>query len=150
MGRGLSELQRWILIKAGERAGLSYGEVCRDFYGWEKWKWSCIEGRCFDPKAIGEKEYHRVKSTISRAVKRLALRGLVARCYSMDIRLTEAGAEWLRSRGYPVVEGDYEERRIWRPPTISYEELVRQGREVRGLSGEFARRLTNSTDSQGG
>ena len=130
MGRGLSPLQRWILQKTSERGLLYYAEICAEFYGWplahhiyrygdgshprqqpreeegeRQGGLIPFGGQYFSRQAIGLHEYRRVRATVSRAVKRLASRGLLeyafwVRTYDRGfiaqfVRLTDQGREWL-------------------------------------------------------
>jgi hypothetical protein len=114
MGRGLSELQRWILQKAGERENLYPVEIFAEFYGWplvqpiyrfgdgthlklEAERHGEPDGamipfqqsQYFSRQAIGAKEYQRGMVTVSRAVSRLMRRGL----------LNHGELEWVNGRG---------------------------------------------------
>jgi hypothetical protein len=102
MGRGLSDLQRWILQQASERTRLYVPEICQGFFGWQpktplhrygesdhptrqpSKEWGERDGdmipfggQYFSRKEIGAREYRRVMVTISRALSRLQGRGLV-------------------------------------------------------------------------
>lgn len=89
MGRGLSDLQRWILKAAEERDRLYYSDICEGYFGWTK-----IDGRSgpgaqkFDRAAIGAAEYNRVMATVSRSCRRLEARGLVHRIEGVYTRWT--------------------------------------------------------------
>jgi hypothetical protein len=103
MGRGLSDLQRFILTEAAKRSRLYYADVLRHFYGfplkrefyddgrpreprdlayepstWEDGGTLMRPGRhYFSPKEIGEATYRNAMAALSRSCKRLADRGLV-------------------------------------------------------------------------
>jgi hypothetical protein len=113
MGRGLSDLQRWILRQVYERGTISNTEICQDYFGWPEREpiyrvregpWGdpilqCIRGAGFSPERIGRRHYHVVTVTISRAIHRLARRGLVwwdHKTTGSPMRLTEQGQEWYR------------------------------------------------------
>ena len=106
MGRGLSDLQRWILAEAQKRDRLYYFHICEGYYGWKRRL--DFYGRTpddspgphkFSPAQIGEREYARVMSTISRSCDRLAKRDLVMCLVGKTSRwsaveVTEKGAEY--------------------------------------------------------
>ena len=118
MGRGLSELQSFILKKAseapvmdprGEFASsrlphLFVPEILIGFWGWEPEKPVRDErghkeiGYYFSRKRIGEARYNRGMAAVSRAVARLEARGLVER-YSWlntsSVVITHSGRAWL-------------------------------------------------------
>lgn len=78
MGRGLSDLQRWILHQVDTRGTLYYAEICAGYYGWTPVRpLAHCSGLYFSPATIGPQEYRRVLVTVSRACQRLARRGLV-------------------------------------------------------------------------
>ena len=83
MGRGISELQRWILEEARARGRLYYSDICEGYYGWKQHSSYGSHGgpgcNKFSREEIGKAEYNRVMATISRACLRLERRGLV-RC----------------------------------------------------------------------
>ena len=124
MGRGLSDLQRSILIAAfkapdnrrGQRM-LYYKDICTQYFGWlpgyaiwnnlDGWKWKydpryaeLLGSHCFATQIMGKKEYQRVMVTISKSVCRLEKRGLVE-CYQgtlshwSGVIITEAGKSLL-------------------------------------------------------
>jgi len=102
MGRGLSTLQKQILVLADqcERQGkgiLHYCVIYQRVYGWEVAWWAPYEGRdalgwwskdngqpvyhwrcghLFDPELVGRKAYSVATSAVTRAVSRLERRGL--------------------------------------------------------------------------
>lgn len=117
MGRGLSDLQKWILIAASNApehssglAILYYQDICMQYFGWlpgwmgYKWQYNPRHAQPGDHKfakqLIGEKEYRRVMVTISKSVSRLKKRGLVT-CYCGQVShwaglaLTEKGKDLL-------------------------------------------------------
>ncbi len=82
MGRGLSDLQRWILAEARKRDRLYYADICEKYYGWPRK--TDVAGnplsrgsQHFSRSEIGNREYNRVMATISRSCLRLEKRGLV-------------------------------------------------------------------------
>ncbi len=84
MGRGLSDLQRWILAEARKRDRLYHADICEKYYGWSRKTDSrgnplSIGSQHFSRSEIGGREYNRVMATISRSCLRLEKRGLV-RC----------------------------------------------------------------------
>jgi len=82
---------------------LYYAEVLREHFGWEvRSLWWRPErgqrpsrGQNFEMKEIGERRYHSVQSSLSRAVVRLEERGLVERLehYLAALDLTQRGLE---------------------------------------------------------
>ena len=97
MGRGLSDLQRWILREACRRGQLEYADIRRDYYGWEsKQKDKQLRDR-YSPSEIGAAEYNRVMATISRSCRRLEARGLITlegyAPYLRWIKPTKAGQD---------------------------------------------------------
>ncbi len=86
MGRGLSDLQRWILAEARKQDRLYYADICEKYYGWRRkyHTWGdpfSVGCNKFYRSEIGHREYNRVMATISRSCRRLEKRGLV-RCIS--------------------------------------------------------------------
>ena len=81
MGRGLSDLQRWIVDEARKRKRLYYADICVGYYGWiARPKYGGgPNSQKFSPDEIGRAEYARVMATISRSCARLEARGLVHR-----------------------------------------------------------------------
>jgi hypothetical protein len=87
MGRGLSELQRYIVAKAATVERLHYAVILADYYGWRPVKrlhsrrsdlsLAYAPGQHFAPEQIGAAQYHRVMVTLGRACWRLHTRGLV-------------------------------------------------------------------------
>jgi hypothetical protein len=121
MGRGLSDLQRWILVEAAKRKRLYYADVLEGYFRWrprnpptrygQHWCWPAKsdeeEGQLvhpgdqhFSPRDIGAGEYRRVRATLSRSCSRLGDRGLVtcltgARSHWAGVEITEQGRAWL-------------------------------------------------------
>jgi DNA-binding PadR family transcriptional regulator len=94
MGRGLSELQRWILQAAASTLNgqLRFDAVLKGFFGWDERR---FHGDGGPPGAASN------RASLSRAVTRLEKRGLVA-CrwdpahhYRHNVEITAAGREWL-------------------------------------------------------
>ncbi|QDU60443.1 hypothetical protein Pan216_12820 [Planctomycetes bacterium Pan216] len=85
MGRGLSELQRFILERSAKAPRLYYSEILVEYFGWKPgWPLKYEDGVLASPGShrfsrtkIGEKEYSRVMATLSRSCTRLDNRGLV-------------------------------------------------------------------------
>jgi hypothetical protein len=97
MGRGLSELQRYILTKAAadRRGQVCYPAILTGFFGWEKkrpFQWK------FQPLKIGEGKYRSDKASLSRSCCRLKQRGLVKRAHRYALEITATGREWLSAR----------------------------------------------------
>jgi hypothetical protein len=97
MGRGLSDLQRWILREARERGQLEYTEIRRDYFGWKPERKDKQLRDRYSPQEVGAEEYNRVMATISRSCRRLQARGLVTlegyAPYLRWIKPTKAGRE---------------------------------------------------------
>ncbi len=84
MGRGLSKLQRFILITAAttdrykETKGRIYNtDIFEGFYGWRTNGAQRFGSKCFDPKEIGQKKYDAAHVAVRKACDRLNSRGLV-------------------------------------------------------------------------
>jgi hypothetical protein len=116
MGRGLSDLQRWILREsaAGDNVGIWYWRICLDYFKWPA-------NRQHQPKDfpatfsagypifciqdIGAKEYRRVMATISRSCARLQALGYATvnhirysgsgAIVAGGLYITDAGRAWL-------------------------------------------------------
>jgi hypothetical protein len=103
MGRGLSELQRFILREAGKRGRAYYADVLTGFFGWKPTpsRLPRTPGQQrFSRSRIGERRYAKTMATLSRACWRLGQRGLVtclqgARSHWSGVELTDKGREWL-------------------------------------------------------
>lgn len=133
MGRGLSELQKDILrlayvnqhspevnpadLNLKRRADVLYPEILHACYGFEpvvRW-WAGRElsvkesflfgGQIFDRHAIGVDRYNRAQAAVSRAVLRLAERGLIQCVQGAYAKWT--GAD-LTAEGVKVVEGSWQ------------------------------------------
>jgi hypothetical protein len=126
MGRGLSDLQRFILVEAGRRDRLYYTDVLHHFFGfpprpgerlryhkpgaatkgcpreflpstWEDGGTLTSPGsQPFDPEEIGRGRYHAAQVSVSRACLRLGRRGLVT---SLVGRVSHWGGVELTDRG---------------------------------------------------
>jgi hypothetical protein len=104
VGRGLSDLQRYILERAAAQEQLYFPEVLHGFFGWkpahplrhaggEYW-----EGQHFSLVEIGIPVYRRAIAALSRAVRRLEALGLVRRLAGPDaiaVVITAAGRQAL-------------------------------------------------------
>lgn len=97
MGRGLSDLQRWILAEVTRLGYLYYADVCERYFGWTPQRPIYRYGqgpyahdrretagqlvhpssKYFLPAQVGPKEYRRGMVTLSRACRRLKARGLI-------------------------------------------------------------------------
>jgi hypothetical protein len=109
VGRGLSDLQRWILRRAGSVRNVPHADIMAGFFkmqpkralqydkdGILRWP----GGKYFDPQQIGAARYRAIQATISRACTRLEVRGLVVRLvgyYShwSGVAITDKGREWI-------------------------------------------------------
>jgi hypothetical protein len=111
MGRGLSELQRHILVESSRRNRLHYSHILVGFFGWK-----CRRGFSKDDYArqkfsradIGEAVYRRVMATLSRSCARLQARGLVtcltgATARWSGVEITAEGREWLSVNTTPIL-----------------------------------------------
>lgn len=110
MGRGLSDLQDTILRMAlanrdvgrFDGADVYDAEVLARYFGWDGIPTSHDRGPRFSVGAIGPGRYRSARASLSRAMGRLALRGLVIRVSTMCRRssgvvLTEEGVDRARS-----------------------------------------------------
>jgi hypothetical protein len=120
MGRGLSELQCWILREASARpdGSLRYAEICCGFFGWtpdcryEDGEFFREHPRThrrsevlpgehkFSREDIGARRYQAVMASLSRACKRLQHRGLATCIYGMyahwsGVEITAQGRTYL-------------------------------------------------------
>jgi hypothetical protein len=109
VGRGLSDLQRFVLARAGERPRLYYAEVLVEWFGWTPGRplkrndagtLHDPGGRNFSPAKIGPARYNQVMTTLSRVCASLRRRGLVT-CLTgrlarwSAVEITDKGREWL-------------------------------------------------------
>jgi hypothetical protein len=118
MARGLSDLQKWILITAYKRrleaeangtymsrwygCDLLAAEVLDEYYGWKKsgvYNYIAYGGHNFDRATIGRGKYNSVRPILSKTFKGLEYRGLVIPSHGNEyvswsgINLTEEGIE---------------------------------------------------------
>jgi hypothetical protein len=109
MSRGLSRLQRWILSESRHRGQLYQADILERYFGWSSDH--AIDSERpprFSSEAIGRRQYHKVRVTLSRACLRLQQRGLLT-ClqgpwfYGASVVITHAGREWLRSHPVQVI-----------------------------------------------
>ncbi len=107
MGRGLSDLQRYILTEAGKRSRVYYTDVLVGFFGWKPKlplkrnkagdrigaDWATFRSEVvpneddgnlslpgnqyFSKREIGEEAYSSVMAALSRSMRRLEVRGLI-------------------------------------------------------------------------
>jgi hypothetical protein len=124
MGRGLSELQRYILAEAGTKRRLYYTEVLVGYFKWvarhpvvfhvadlpgtecKKGEMCSPGDQYFSRRQIGEPVYRKTMTTLSRACGRLEARGLVrclvgSRSHWSGVETTEAGRDWLSANSEP-------------------------------------------------
>lgn len=107
MGRGLSELQKYILTAAalqkddessGGCAGRLYNaDILKEFYGW-KGDNGLPGDHKFNPKEIGQKKYDSAHVAVRKACARLEKRGLVvcilgAHSHWSGVEITDKGRE---------------------------------------------------------
>ena len=71
MGRGLSDLQRWILAEAQKRDRLYHFQICEGYYRWKPKPRSQffnpsspLHHHVFSPADIGKREYARVLASV--------------------------------------------------------------------------------------
>jgi hypothetical protein len=119
VARGLSGLQRWILVEAGKREKaprdgvpgkdnilLYYCDILAGYFGWEPASDILAKpsGRHFSPTEIGVKQYRRTMAALSRSCRRLKDRGLVVWRNGESssggsrwaaVELTDEGRKWL-------------------------------------------------------
>jgi hypothetical protein len=124
MGRGLSDLQRYILAEAGTRNRLYTPEILAGFFQWppryrmdrlpadqvSDWlppdycaKLGDLEDpswQYFSKRRIGRLRYARTMAVLSRSIRRLESRGLVTHlrgAYAQwnCVQITDTGREWL-------------------------------------------------------
>jgi hypothetical protein len=74
MGRGLSDLQRWMLQELEKEGYLPYFMIHERFFGWRPYHSASYRKY---RRTVTPAEYNRVNATISRSARRLANRGLV-------------------------------------------------------------------------
>jgi hypothetical protein len=109
MGRGLSDLQRFILVRAATTERLYYADVLEGFFGWVPRPATGPGGHRFSRREIGEAAYRKAMASLSRACRRLEWRGLVTRlCGQLShwsaVEITEKGKACLsvnRRAGLP-------------------------------------------------
>jgi len=106
MGRGLSDLQKYILTAAISKKDdpypgrLYYADIFRGFYGWKGQSYHDLPGgRAFDPKAIGQKKYDSAHVAVRKACARLEKRGFVncitaALTHWAAVEITDEGREF--------------------------------------------------------
>lgn len=90
MGRGISDLQRWILLLCLENGFLSIQEILSAWRDWGPVQWGSKKA------AIGEREYNLGHASLSRTISRLWQRDLVVIWKNLTnsatgITLTDAG-----------------------------------------------------------
>lgn len=111
MGRGLSELQKTILVASLECRGNTprkqvdayYRELISACFGWEQTGYTLVNGDDIfvftkQFKKRDHPNYNAVKVSLTRAVKRLETRGLLIRYHGVDgnwagVKLTQSGEE---------------------------------------------------------
>jgi hypothetical protein len=109
MGRGLSELQRYILRGAEAKPRLYHAEVLAGYFGWvavHPLRYDC-HGKLTNPdrqhfsrKEIGAVKYRTTRTSLTRACQALERRGLVRCVLSKSsnwsgVELTARGRAWL-------------------------------------------------------
>jgi ribosomal protein S19E (S16A) len=99
MGRGLSDLQKAILRHVATQVTVCRAMLLSEHFGWQRTKGRAVRdfGKNFRPAAIGEAKYRKDSASLSRALRRLVVRGLLENTYGRQ--LTEKGRELVRSLG---------------------------------------------------
>lgn len=84
MGRGLSDLQKWIAHEADVKGTLYYPDILVRYFGWEALyepmldaRGHPVAGKLFSPDDIGLKVYRSTMATLSRSCRRLHERQLI-------------------------------------------------------------------------
>ncbi len=101
MGRGLSELQRFILKEADRAGDVAPPDILERYFGWKSTRRPRRPGgNRFSPREMGTDRYHKTMVTLSRSIRRLECRGLVQRATAVlgnrfRLRLTDKGKRWL-------------------------------------------------------
>src|SRR5262245_18926012 len=108
MGRGLSDLQQWILRRASGQKQLINHEILSGFFGWRyRRRGPHPEDNKFSPGNVGDSRYHSVHVVVSRSCLRLSERGLVERWHRQSyrwssVKITDAGKQWVQT--HPAVK----------------------------------------------
>jgi hypothetical protein len=125
MGRGLSELQKYILKRAARSNDTCRAEILCGFFGWPSRRSRPPRPgeKTFRPARIGEVTYRSANASLSRAWRRLRDRGLMEQ--SGYLTLTDQGRDLVRSWGIEPVPP--------RPPGPSLEELTAAILSVKGV-----------------
>jgi hypothetical protein len=116
VGRGLSDLQRWILKEAASRDCFSAAEARRlhmaeilvGYFGWRPENRGSLRDNShhFDRLQIGLRTYQNVKSALCRSVRRLEERGLVKHWIGLQcaaVSITSKGRAWLSVNQWHLV-----------------------------------------------
>jgi len=103
--KNLSQLQTWILSRAGAQGFLSYGDILTGYYGWEPRSQPAVRldggARLIcNRRHAGRQKYGRTRAIVSRARRALCGRGLVRRVVRSHsapagVALTSLGRTWL-------------------------------------------------------
>jgi hypothetical protein len=129
MGRGLSDLQRFILKKSSSQKRLHHCEILEGYFGWkprngtiprwgvgahavldckpeEKGEVICPGSQRYNPREIGIARYRKTRAALSRSCRRLESRGLVEcvngmYCHWAGVKITEKGRHWLSVNSEP-------------------------------------------------
>jgi hypothetical protein len=108
MGRGLSDLECYILAAAAGRPRVYHAEVLAGFFGWRTLRPLQYEdGRLLSPGSprfsaarIGKSRYNEAKNALRRACRRLEEGGLVTYLTGPGrrgsaVEITDKGRQWL-------------------------------------------------------
>jgi hypothetical protein len=111
MGRGLSDLQRFILAEAGKRERVHPCEVLAGFFGWEPNQplraGERPKGVNFFRGRVGRAAYRSAMASLSRSIRRLEGRGLV-KCWDYQsgrawfLCITDKGRQFLSVKTAPT------------------------------------------------
>ncbi len=101
--KGLSRLQKKILVAALLKPNIQRHELLSEFWGWKRVGTDYglkLRPGDFDPQTIGKDRYNRANTTLSRSIGRLIARGLAEwvwmnkeRVWFYGLQLTPAGSE---------------------------------------------------------
>jgi hypothetical protein len=92
MEKGLSVLQKTILVLAHRKQSIRNREVLTQVYGFKPSRCPTTHGgTLFNRQSIGLKRYFSGTSAVSRAMGRLMKRGLIRRAAWCTFALTDAG-----------------------------------------------------------
>jgi hypothetical protein len=97
MGKGLSDLQRFILKEAYKKHNISNADILIKRYGFKQVSYGSIK---FNRHQIGMKRYLSASAAVARSLTRLRNRGLITRIYGPLVwghRLTKTGSQVIKN-----------------------------------------------------